>query len=115
VDENSRRANREFDRALTALQPRVQRDKDFAEKLFAALCNVTWKHAEMPELEFSCSWRTAGDGDIVSSLVEGRGGSDYLDFYLLTMDGSVTVGSVAQEVEDALAKLGWVAKPDDAA
>jgi hypothetical protein len=113
MDRNIQRANREFDRALTALQPRVQRDKDFAQKLFAALRNVTWKHAGIPEFEFSCSWRTAGE--VVSDLVEGRGSGDYLDFYTLALKGSVTVGSVAPEVEDALAELGWVVKPDDAA
>lgn len=113
MDRDTRRANREFDLALTALQPQVQQSTDFAGKLYAALCNVTWEHAKEPGLEFSCSWRAAGA--IVSDLVEGRGCGDYLDFYTSALRNSAPEeGWVAPEVEEALAKLGWVVKQEHA-
>lgn len=73
----------------------VQTDPDFAQQLYAALCNIRWfKNGE----EYTCSWRYAG-GLVAGLEAEGK---DYMDFYC-----SGNEGTVSEQVEKALGALGW--------
>ena len=95
---------------------KVQRNKVFAQHLYAALCNNEFqKIAVLPLLRddtWACSWRSAGR--IVADLREYE---DYLDWYYSGVrdDGEystnyVAEGHVTDEIRDALKQLGWVVK-----
>jgi len=80
---------------------RVLADKDYAEDLYRALCNMRWRKREvMPLLRnemWSCSWRYAG-GIVADIRQEG----DYMDWYCLGGEGTVS-----EEIEKDLLDLGW--------
>ena len=79
---------------------RVEHD-DYAQLLYAALCNNKFQKQEVwPVLKgdtWSCTWRSAGT--IVSEL---RGQGNYMDWYLSGNEG-VVVDIIAEDLE----KLGW--------
>ena len=79
---------------------RVEHD-DYAQLLYAALCNNRFQKQEVwPVLKgdtWSCTWRSAGT--IVAEL---RGEGDYMDSYLSGNEG-VVVDIIAEDLE----KLGW--------
>ena len=79
---------------------RVEHD-DYAQLLYAALCNNRFQKQEVwPVLKgdtWSCTWRSAGT--IVAEL---RGEGDYMDWYLSGNEG-VVVDIIAEDLE----KLGW--------
>lgn len=79
---------------------RVEHD-DYAQLLYAALCNNKFQKQEVwPVLKgdtWSCTWRSAGT--IVAEL---RGDGDYMDWYLSGNEG-VVVDIIAEDLE----KLGW--------
>lgn len=86
------------------------RDDVFAQSVYAALCNVSWRKNG---IEWSCSWRAAGG--LVADL---RGKGDYLDFYCSGIGEhtqSIGEGHVTEAVREALALLGWVPDPADVA
>lgn len=72
-------------------------DMTFARELYSALCNtdIYYNDCETP---VSCSWRHAGG--VVADLRDQN--EDYLDFYFSGQEGHVT-----EDVQQALAPLGW--------
>jgi hypothetical protein len=70
---------------------------DYAFELYAALCNVPWKHLETGDT-FSCTWRTAGA--IVADIRDR--GECYLDFYCGGNEGEVT-----PRIRKDMERLGW--------
>ncbi len=86
---------------------------DFADRLYAALCNIDWfRDAYL----WSTSWREAGR--IVARLQGDCTDRAYLRFYsrIEATPGSPDEGTVVPEVAGALAALGWswqrMARPD---
>jgi len=79
---------------------RVEHD-DYAQLLYAALCNNRFQKVEVwPVLRgdtWSCTWRSAG-----SIVAELRGEGDYMDWYLTGNEG-VIADIIAADLE----KLGW--------
>ena len=136
LDPNWAKNNLEYD--LRACDYIVEKCKDeyYAQNIYAALCNNSFRKNEvMPILmedSWSCSWRYAGG--IVADL---RGEGDYLDWYCsgiqgdipdetyneMTQEGKllynlrkekfVTESYVTDEVKEDLFKLGWVVLEQD--
>ena len=77
------------------------RTDDYAQKLYATLCNNEFQRQDvwtvLSDQLWSCTWRYAG-GIIASMRQEG----DYMDWYC-----SGGEGYVDEEVAEDLAKLGW--------
>lgn len=84
-------------------------DDEYAKDLYRALCNMQWMKREvMPVLRnelWRASWRCAGA--VVADL---RQEGDYLNWYCSGREGTVT-----EEIQEDLARLGWVLVeyPDD--
>ena len=72
------------------------KDDRYAQNLYSALCNNSYKKSEDTE-SWSCSWRYAGG--IIAHM---REAGDYLDWYCSGNEGHIT-----EEVRDDLVKLGW--------
>jgi hypothetical protein len=102
------------------LVEKVKIRSNYAQNLYAAMCNMQWQHRDMwPQLKeeyWTCTWRYSG-GIIADIKQEG----DYLDWYcsgmgiedLVTDDlhgdnGYVPEGTVTDEIEQDLYKLGWI-------
>jgi hypothetical protein len=113
--------NMEYDlRASKEMCDKVKASDNYAQNLYAAMCNMTWQSREFwQELKgetWSCSWRSAGG--IIADMQE-KG--DYIDWYcsgignaelgngLTGADGTgyVPEGVVTEEVELDLNRLGW--------
>jgi len=110
--------NMEYDlRSSKELCDKVKASDVYAQNLYAAMCNMTWQSREFwQELKgetWSCSWRHAGG--IIADMQE-KG--DYIDWYCsgigggLSMEdegpeGYVSEGTVTEEVELDLNRLGW--------
>lgn len=102
---------------------KVRTRKDYAQHVYAALCNMRWQPTEvMPILSdeyWSCSWRSAGG--IVADF-ENAGG-DYMDWYCSGIGdglgngdadrtrGYVPEGVVTDEIREDFAALGWHPSP----
>jgi len=83
-------------------------DDEYAQKMYAAFCNVLWYKLNAEPNEWTVSWRTAGG--IVAELRSKN--EDYLDFYCSGIasvdDLSVTPeGTVDPEIIEDLKNLGW--------
>jgi len=108
-----------FIKALTSLKKKLKDDK-YAQKVYAALCNVVWVHQSKPQnykeeqeknmrdpstpeplWQWACSWR--GAGGLVADVR--NKGEDYLNFYC-----SGNEEEIDEEVADDLKVLGW--EPD---
>ena len=107
-------------RAAEWICNKVRTRDDYAQNLYAALCNMQWQRLEvMPILKdetWGCSWRYAG-GLIAAIRQQG----DYIDWYCSgigsaeegfglghrTGDGFVAEGQVTEEIEQDLRTLGW--------
>lgn len=89
-----------FERCLHILFDKLE-DDVYANKMYASICNMQWRHIETREL-YSCSWRYAG-GLIAAARYKKE---NYLDFYCNGNEGVVD-----QEIEKDLGKLGWVPVP----
>jgi hypothetical protein len=89
---------------LRVLSPATIASDEFAQALYAALCNMRWEHRDHPKVLVSVSWRRAGE--IVAELrMLGEG---YTDFYCSGIGGKgVPEGVVTKAVKDALGELGW--------
>jgi len=77
--------------------------KQYAQNLYAALCNNTFYKCEQ---EWSCSWRASGD--ILAEVVQS---GSYLDWYcsgIIPEEGFVEEGRITPEVSKDLLNLGWV-------
>lgn len=102
---------------------KVRDNESYAQNLYAALCNNEFvKNEILPILKedtWSCSWRYAGE--IVADII---GSGDYLDWYCSGIGGLtydtvadesafrskkfVPEGTVTDEIQNDLLKLGWV-------
>jgi len=114
---------------------KIRTRDDYAQNLYAALCNMRWIKAEvfpiLKEEYWSCSWRTSGG--IVAHLQ--RKGGDYMDWYCSGMGGLnreyegeetneqwrartkyVPEATVTEEIRADFKKLGWIPSewPDEA-
>ena len=119
--------NMEYDlRSSKELCDKVKESDNYAQNLYAAMCNMTWQSREFwQELKgevWSCSWRHAGG--IVADM---REQGDYIDWYCSGigneeygngLDGTKPVqdedgriyqpeGVVTEEIELDLNRLGW--------
>ena len=113
--------NMEYDlRSSKELCDKVKASDAYAQNLYAAMCNMTWQSREFwQELKgetWSCSWRHSGG--IISDM---REQGDYIDWYcsgigneelgngLTGADGTnyVPEGTVTDEIETDLNRLGW--------
>jgi hypothetical protein len=110
--------NMEYDlRSSKELCDKVKESDNYAQNLYAAMCNMTWQSREfwqeMKGEVWSCSWRHSGG--IVADM---REQGDYIDWYCsgigggLTMEdgrpeGYVPEGVVTEEIELDLNRLGW--------
>jgi hypothetical protein len=116
----------EYDLRTTSwILAKVRESDRYAQNLYAAMCNMTWQSREFwQELKgetWSCSWRHAG-GIIADMQQKG----DYIDWYCSGMGGLnqeydgeesnetwqkrtgyVPEGTVTEEIELDLNKLGW--------
>ena len=101
---------------------KVKANDNYAQNLYAAMCNMTWQSREVwQELKgetWSCSWRHSGG--IVADMQE-KG--DYIDWYCSGIGNSedgyglagdkpeqgayVPEGVVTEEIELDLNRLGW--------
>lgn len=95
-------------RSSELIKQKVQ-DYKYAQKLYAALCNIQWAKigSAMVLIDddvWTCSWRCAGE--IVAELR--NSGEDYLDFYCSGIGRGVAEGIVDPEIENDLKDLGWV-------
>lgn len=104
---------------------KIRTRDDYAQNVYAALCNMRWQPAEVwPVLAnqyWSCSWRSAGG--IVADFR--TNGEDYMDWYcsgirdyskdeadpLFVGGGYVEEGTVTDEVREDFARLGWHPSP----
>jgi hypothetical protein len=113
---------------------KIRTRDDYAQNLYAAFCNMRWCPRELlPALRqdnkkdlWSCSWRSAGG--LVADW-QGKGG-DYIDWYCTGMGGEnaeyegeetneqwlirtkyVPEGTVTEEIEKDLNRLGWFPVP----
>lgn len=89
--------------ATPALVVKIKERDDYAQNLYAAMCNMQWQKTDvMPILKdelWSCTWRSAGG--IVADL---RGEGDYLSWYCSGISG----GSYLQDDYDDLVDKGYV-------
>jgi hypothetical protein len=101
------------------LVAKVKSRPDYAQNLYAAMCNMRWIHRDMwPQLKedyWTCTWRYSG-GIIANLKEEG----DYLDWYCSGIGeglgngdpdgtkGHAPEGHVTKEIEQDLYKLGWI-------
>jgi hypothetical protein len=111
-------------KACSWLLEKVRTRDDYAQNLYAAMCNMRWIKLEIiPILKdeyWSCSWRYAGG--LVAEL---KRSGDYLDWYCSGMGGLTTYdaeegdkymaekkfvseGTVTDEIRNDLKKLGWI-------
>lgn len=127
VDPSWQQNNMEYDlRSSKELCDKVKLSDNYAQNLYAAMCNMTWQRREfwqeMKGETWSCSWRSAG-GIIADMREEG----DYIDWYCsgigneergYGLDGSkpeldedgrnyVPEGQITEEIELDLNRLGW--------
>lgn len=104
---------------------KIRTRRDYAQNVYAALCNIRWQPAEvwpvLTDKYWSCSWRYAGG--IVADFRNGAEGTveDYMDWYCSGIQdfssdqadprfiggGHVEEGTVTDEIRKDFATLGW--------
>jgi hypothetical protein len=123
VDPKWQKHNMEYDlRSSKELCDKVKQSDNYAQNLYAAMCNMDWQSREfwqeMKGETWSCSWRHAGG--IIADMQE-KG--DYIDWYCSGIGNSedgyglagnkpeqgayVPEGVVTEEIELDLNRLGW--------
>jgi len=126
VDPAWQRNNMEYDlRSSKEMCDKVKESDNYAQNLYAAMCNMTWQSREFwQELKgetWSASWRHAGGivadmqetGDYINWYCSGIGNEEYgngLDGTVPDVtDGRdyVPEGVVTEEIELDLNQLGW--------
>lgn len=95
--------NLEYDlRTTDWILNKVRSSDEYAQALYAALCNNDFIKRDMWEIlkddPWGCSWRYAG-GIIADMKEQG----DYMDWYCSGREGEVT-----ENIEDDLYELGWI-------
>lgn len=120
VDPAWQKNNMEYDlRSSKELCDKVKASENYAQNLYAAMCNMEWRKRdlwpEMKEENWGCSWRHAG-GIIADMREEG----DYIDWYCSgigeglgngDLDGTkgyIAEGVVTDEIKEDLKQLGWI-------
>lgn len=107
---------------------KVRTRKDYAQNVYAALCNMRWQPAEvvpiLTDAYWSVSWRSAGG--IVADFrntVDNDTVEDYMDWYCSGIGdglgngdadgvkGYVPEGTVTDEIQEDFARLGWHPMP----
>lgn len=81
---------------------KIRTNKDYAQTVYAALCNMRWQPQDVwPVLKdeyWTCSWRYAG-----GTVAELRNcNENYMDYYCSGGEGIVT-----DEIREDFAKIGW--------
>jgi len=127
VDPAWQKNNMEYDlRSSKELCDKAKQSDNYAQNLYAAMCNMTWQSRECwQELKgdvWSCSWRHSGgivadmreQGDYIDWYCSGIGNQEAgfgLDGYQPTPDPDgrdyVPEGTVTEEIELDLNRLGW--------
>lgn len=103
--------NLEYDlRSAEWMCSKVKASEEYAQSLYAALCNVEYQKLEtmriLKEETWSCSWRYAGG--VVAKM---REQGSYMDWYCSSFGrehDTVSEGTVTQEIRDDLKKIGWM-------
>ena len=129
LDPEWQKNNLEYDlRSTDWILEKVRSSETYAQNLYAAMCNMQFVRKEIvPYLRqgdqdlWSCSWRHSG-GIIADMRQEG----DYIDWYCSGIRGGdfddavdvpyeqkkfVPEGTVTEEIEQDLFKLGWIPVP----
>jgi hypothetical protein len=121
VDPKWQKNNMEYDlRSSKEMCDKVKAGDAYAQNLYAAMCNMTWQSREFwQELKgetWSCSWRHAGgiisdmreEGDYINWYCSGIGNAE-LGNGLTGANGTgyVPEGTVTEEIELDLNRLGW--------
>jgi hypothetical protein len=122
-DPKDRENNLEYDLLTTDwILEKVRGNDSYAQNLYAALCNTEWQNKALwptlKEQKWGCSWRYAGG--IIADM-QGKG--DYIDWYCSGIGGGlgngdedntkgyVSEGTVTDEIECDLDRLGWTLSP----
>jgi hypothetical protein len=112
--------NMEYDlRSTNWICDKVKSSDNYAQNLYAAMCNMQFvKNEVWPLLQdqrWSASWRHAG-GIIADMREEG----DYIDWYCsgiiqdgVDPKGSVPESTITDEIREDLFQLGWIPKEWD--
>lgn len=131
ADEQWKKNNLEYDlRSTTWICDKAKAREEYAQNIYAALCNQTWQRNDVwPVLKnetWSCSWRYAGG--IVADMLE-KG--DYMDWYCSGIRGDsaldneeltpeqrarvawydqhfVSESVVTDEIREDFFRLGWI-------
>jgi len=128
VDPEWQRDNMEFDlRSTDWILAKVRSSDNYAQNLYAAMCNMQFQKIEpwpiLKNERWSASWRSAGGiiadmqgkGDYIDWYCSGIGSQD--DGYGLSHNKPVTdcdgrnyvpEGTVTEEIDNDLRKLGWM-------
>jgi hypothetical protein len=125
VDPAWQRDNMEYDlRSTDWILAKVRASDAYAQNLYAAMCNMQFvKNDVWPLLKdqrWSCSWRHSGGiiadmqekGDYIDWYCSGISGGDEPDVYSAGHDlirkGFVSEGTITEEIQADLLKLGWI-------
>jgi hypothetical protein len=125
VDPAWQRDNMEYDlRSTDWILAKVRASDAYAQNLYAAMCNMQFvKNDVWPLLKdqrWSCSWRHSGGiiadmqekGDYIDWYCSGISGGDEPDVYSaghdLARKGFVSEGTITEEIQADLLKLGWI-------
>jgi len=107
-------------RTCAWMMQKVQDSENYAQNLYAAMCNNVFQKNEVwPKLKdeyWSCSWRSAGG--LISRL---RNLGDYMDWYCsgigdgmgdtIGFSGYVPESKVTDEIRQDLFAIGWTVEP----
>ena len=106
-DTEQHKNNLEYDLRTTPwICNKAKSSEIYAQNIYAALCNQSWKRNDVwPLLKgetWSCSWRYAGG--IVADMVEQ---GDYIDWYCSGIQGSASENELAAMTEEQRTKYQW--------
>lgn len=111
----------------TEILNKIKTRRDYAQNVYAAMCNMRWQPAEvipiLTDEYWTCSWRSAGG--IVADFRKTVTVEDYMDWYCsgiqdhssdqadpgFTGGGYVPEGVVTDEIREDFATLGWAPSP----
>ena len=91
---------------------KIKEDR-YAQNLYAALCNNSFKKSEDSE-SWSCSWRYAAGMVADMRRINYQYQEEYLDWYLsgsiYDLEGHVYLleGVISEEIREDLTSLGWI-------